>query len=127
MYYKQQANNFCQKYGIRIIKEYFDYNYYFDDDKEKRDIYKIIIKSNKKQMTFKFGQSIAERGIEPDNYTILTCLEKYGPEDFDSFCNNYGYNNDSRKAHQIYLKVTKQYKDTKRVFSHCLEELREIC
>lgn len=55
--YENQALAFMQKTGTKIKIEYEKYDYHFYGDDEKRNIYKIIIKRNGKQMTIHFGQS----------------------------------------------------------------------
>ena len=42
--YEKQANNFLTKTNTVLKIEFLRYDYHFQDDKEKRDIYKITIK-----------------------------------------------------------------------------------
>jgi len=63
---------------------------------------------------------------KPTLYDILTCLTKYDPGTFEDFCGSYGYDEDSRKAFEIYLDVQKEWTGARDLFSDCLEELEEI-
>jgi hypothetical protein len=62
----------------------------------------------------------------PSLYSILTCLTKSCPEDFETFCGEFGYNTNSRKALDTYVAVQKEWAGVQRLFGDCLEELREI-
>ena len=65
--------------------------------------------------------------IKPNEYDILACLTKYYPETFEDFCSEFGYDEDSRSAEQIYLACVKEYKQLTRIFTdEQMEELREI-
>lgn len=46
----------------------------------------------------------------PKAYDILTCLTKYDPSTFADFCNEFGYNTNSRKAESVYFAIQKEYK-----------------
>ena len=49
------------------------------------------------------------------------------PETFEDFCSEFGYDEDSRSAEQIYLACVKEYKQLTRIFTdEQMEELREI-
>jgi hypothetical protein len=54
---------------------------------------------------------LRDRRKAPTSYDILSCLEKYDPESFNDFCDNYGYDNDSISAHKIYESVKDQYQN----------------
>lgn len=63
----------------------------------------------------------------PTAYDILSCLTKYDPGSFEDFCFEYGYDDDSISALQIYLGVVKEYHDLKRIFTdEQMERLRDI-
>lgn len=48
---------------------------------------------------------------------VLPCIERYMPEDFESWCSDFGYDTDSRKAYGIYELVQKQAKETRAFFT----------
>jgi len=126
MNYTQQAEQFAQKFGVKLSIISTDYGKHFADDTESRYIFTCRLQRGKKSYTFKFGQSIAAGAKEPEMYDILACLQKYDPETFEFFCSNYGYDEDSRKAYKTYKAVCKEWAAVERLFSDCLEELQEI-
>lgn len=124
--YTEQADNFANKVGLTMNILDRSYGYHFVDDKDKRYIFKIQLKRNKKSFTFKFGQSIQTGNREPSFYELLACLQKYYVGSFENFCDEFGYDTDSRKVEKIYKAVCKEYKGVLRLFSDCMEELCEI-
>jgi hypothetical protein len=81
--------------------------------------YRVTFRRTGKQIAFDFWDSlrnrqiiqraldsgdirdrIAARRAVPDAYSVLACLssDAYCPASFDGFCDEYGYDNDSRKA-----------------------------
>lgn len=124
--YQLNASKFARENGIKLTVLDHEYDYYFDDDKTPRDIYKLKLSRAGKSYTFKFGQSIADAGRKPSMYDVLACLTKYDPESFENFCSAYGYDTDSRRAEKTYRAVVKEYEAVERLFGDILEELREI-
>lgn len=63
----------------------------------------------------------------PTVYDVLACMTKYDPGTFEDFCNEFGYDEDSRTAERIYFAVQKEYSQLSRLFSaDQMEELAEI-
>lgn len=62
--YEQQANDFLNKTGAKIEITFKKYDYHFEDDKDKRDIYSIYIGRGKRGMSFDFGQSLNNSGVK---------------------------------------------------------------
>jgi len=62
----------------------------------------------------------------PTLYDILACLTKYDPGSFKDFCSNYGYDEDSRKAFEVYIAVQKEWEQVNNLFHDVLTELEEI-
>lgn len=91
--YEQKAIDFMEKTGTKIKFKSVKYDYHFFDDTKKRNIFKIVIKRNGKQMTIHFGQSYinTELGNPPAYYDILVCLTTEDPGTFDDFCDCFGY------------------------------------
>lgn len=104
--------------GIKIEMEIInhDFGLYFPEDRQPRDIYTCRLKANNKQYTFKFGQSLANHGVEPELNEVLECFTWYNPHSFEDFCEENGYNNDSISAYKIYKSVMKEYKALLRMF-----------
>lgn len=81
--------------------------------------------SEKIQMQKELKKKKAE--ATPSAYDVLSCLTKYDPGTFEDFCSEYGYNEDSRSAEQIYFAVQKEYTQLARLFTtNQIEELQEI-
>ncbi|GHU55173.1 hypothetical protein AGMMS49975_16610 [Clostridia bacterium] len=131
--YTEQAEQFLKDCGAKLKVEYVEYDYYFDNDKEKRDIYRFKIMRNGKQYSAKFGQSIAKSNDDekPTAYDILACLQKYEPEtDMWDFAHDYGYEvhgrTDYEKVSRIHKSVGREWRGVKRLFGDVLEQLQEI-
>lgn len=172
--YDIQAENFLQKTNTTLEIKFLKNDFYFDDDKEKRDIYQCTLKRGNRSYSFKFGQSINNSGywykygvnkkyfelsenkkeyftkypgqlrsyvkthfqfdllpkdeihvpVAPTAYNVLACIEKYIPEDFQDFCDNYGYDNDSISAKKIFKKVQKQALRINSLYND--EEMQEL-
>lgn len=73
------------------------------------------------------GDILAARKHRPGAYDVLACLNGYEPGTFVDFCANYGYDEDSYKAMDVYLSVQKEWDGLQRIFSRVeLEKLAEI-
>ena len=95
-----------------------------------RNTYRVSIKTPLGTMRVKFWDSVynTERGIEPTEYDILACLEKYDVGTFEDFVDEFGYESDSlRCAKRIYKAVTREYNNICRCFTpEQIEAMREI-
>ena len=65
--YEQQANEFLNKTGATITINYKKFDFHFDGDKHRRDIYSICIKRGNRSMSFDFGQSLKDSGVQVIN------------------------------------------------------------
>lgn len=130
--YEKQALEFCRKYGITIkAKEGARPHKTFGGID-----YCITVLRNKKQWSFWFTDSIAnkERGGKPTAYDILACLEKYEvANNLHDFCMEFGYNEfneetfrEDKKSKRIWKAVQNEYNNVVRMFGDCLNELCEI-
>lgn len=126
--YQEQAEQFIKSVGATMSISYHSYGKHFEDDKQERNIYLVMIKRNDKRYTFRFGDSIANTnsGDEPTVYDVLACLTKDEVGTFEDFCANFGYSDDSIKAKKTYLAVKREFEGVKRVFGDVLEQLQEI-
>jgi len=61
--YEQQALNFLEQTNTSFEVRFLKHDFYFPDDKEKRDIYKITLTRGERTYKFKFGQSINGSGL----------------------------------------------------------------
>ena len=130
--YQQTALDFMKATGTKLTVKFINHDYYFNDDKQTRDIYRFRLSRNGQSYTAKFGQSISNSGYtnkerkEPAAYNILACITKYDPDTFENFCREYGYDTDSRSAFKTYKAVVKEWAGVDRLFNDVLDELREI-
>ena len=128
--YNKQARDFLNKTGVTMEIKFLYNGKHFDDDKERRDVYRITISKGTRSYTFKFGQSIAKSGLHlkaPTAYDILSCLQAYEVGSFKDFCSIFGYNTDSRRAEKTYNGVCQEYEKLCTIFTEDeMELLREI-
>ncbi len=60
-------------------------------------------------------------------YGLLACITKNDPGTFKDFCSDFGYDEDSRKAFDVYLAVQDEYSKVRRFFiADEMKELEEI-
>lgn len=127
--YEKQANDLLKSMNVGFKAEFVKYGSHFEGETEKRDIYKCVFSRGDDNLVIEFGQSIVNsgKGIPPTAYDVITCMEKYDPEDFDFWCDNLGFDNDSRRAERIYKLCVKQWRQVSGFFTEEeLEELREV-
>lgn len=121
---------------VTIKIEFLKRDHYFDD-KYQRNIYKITISKGQKSISYTFGDSLvntAEKapinydGKEKVNediqefiYSILCCIKSdfyfYCPSNFEEFCDEYGYNNDSIKDKKLFKRCQKMTEDLQFLFT----------
>lgn len=125
--YQQQAIDFLNATYTSFTANYKEHDYYFDGDKDTRDIYIIVLKNKLHRYRFTFGQSISNTGTAPTAYDVLVSLNKYEVGSFEDFCGDYGYDTGSRSAYKTYKAVLKEWKNIERLFSsEQIELLQEI-
>jgi hypothetical protein len=127
-YEEQRAKETCKKYGIamKVGKPVYDYPVW--DEKDRHYIFPVTLRKGGKSMRIHFGQSRAAGDKAPTKYDVLACLTKFDPGSFENFCEEVGYDSDSRKAEKTYKAVKREWESVKRVFGEgeCLDALREI-
>lgn len=125
--YQQQATDFLKATGTTFTASFKERGFYFQDDKDVRDIFVCVLKNENHRFRFTFGQSINNTGITPTAYDVLASLTKYEVGSFENFCDEYGYNTDSRSAYKTYKAVLKEWKNVERLFTaDQIEMLQEI-
>lgn len=125
--YNKQAIDFLNATSTSFNVAFKKHDFYFPDDKEQRDIFRITLKNKLHTYRFNFGQSIANTGITPKPYDVLACLTNYDPGTFENFCGDFGYDVDSRKAYKTYKAVMKEWKNVELLFTpDQIEKLQEI-
>ncbi len=77
-----------------------------------------------------FGTDGADKIImpkPPTPYDVLACLTKYDPGSFEDFCNEFGYDTDSKSADRVYDGVKNEWLNVCRIWNDSeIEELQEI-
>lgn len=64
---------------------------------------------------------------EPTSYCVFSGLQKNDVGSLENFCDDFGYDTDSRKAEKIYKAVVDEYNNLKMLFNDKeLEEMAEI-
>ena len=125
----KKAQKFLTKTNTTFKAKFVKKDFYFDGDKERRDIYKITLARGASKMVFDFGQSIAKSGklTAPTAYDVLACLQKYDIGTFESFCSEFGYDTDSKRAEKTYNAVIKEWAGVQSIWTDSeIEELQEI-
>lgn len=130
--------------------------YFPDDKETRDIYTITLEREGRKPYSFRFGQSIVDSGTmkanfetsktfyrsgrfmpsnkedfsrkrkAPNAYDVLACLTKYELGDFEDFCANSGYDNDSRKAESVYFDCQKEYAEVLRMFGDVMEQLQDI-
>ncbi len=155
--YQEQALKFLEKCNakININFAYIGRNEFWDeDDKTRREVYRITINTPRGEYSFWFYDSIynyerklaidkklnnlitgrqsadlkkERKTLVPNEYDVLACLTKYDPGTFKNFCDCFGYDNDSIRAQKIYFLVQDEYENLCRIFtSEQMDLLSEI-
>lgn len=117
---------------MKLTKKLLRCDYYFDGDKEVRNIYRVTITNRGRQASFKFGDSIAntQNGGTLDDYSVLACVKGdyyYTKErfpTFEDFASEFGYDVDSRQQEKLYKRCLKQAEKLHRVFTP--EEIEKL-
>lgn len=99
------------------------------------NIYKVTVSRNGNSYTYKFHDSIHNtvNGIEPDEYDVLSCVEKYDVGSIEDFCSEFGYEmyddygRPNKNVSRIYNAVVREVDGINRVFGDVIDELAEIC
>lgn len=101
----------------------------WDDGEGYRPHYRCTFSKDGKRYTFDFWDSIVsgQRGDKAKPYDIISAVIKQDPGTFADFCGDFGYDEDSRKAHRTYRACVKQWQRMSEVFTpEDLDILAEI-
>jgi hypothetical protein len=125
--YNKAVNILAEKFNIKLKIIDSTYKCMQWDKNQPRYVFKLQLLRGRKSYTFEFGQSIMKGSEEPTLYDVLTCLQKYDVGTFEDFCNDNGFDNDSRMAEKTYKAVVKEFQAMERLFdSEELEVLQMI-
>lgn len=119
---------------IKITSKFIKCGQYFGDDKEERNIYKIMVEYNGNKTSFSFGDSLnnTHEQKKPDKNGLLETITsdyfyttEYYPT-FEDFASEMGYKEDSRSAEKIYKKCIEGADKLHTVFNDAdIEKIRE--
>ncbi len=154
MDYQEQADEFLKKTGTEFKAEKVGTDFFFDDDKEKRDIYRITLRRGEKKYSFRFGQSLnhssTNRIIEeldrqgyshfslkmraaralvrpPTAYDVLAAITKNDPGTLDNFADEYGYREvKPSRLNKIYASVVEEWENVNTMFHDVMDQLKEV-
>lgn len=131
--YTEQAEGFLKAHSLKFRAVYLDTRsnpFWNERPSMPRAHYRCTVwGKGRGRVSFQFWQSIkgSEIGEIPDAYSLLACVIKQDPESFETFCSEYGYDVDSRKAMQAFRAVIKEWHKVCRFFTEAeIEELQEI-
>ena len=130
--YENQAKDFLKNANAKMTIKYHDTlaNETWGDYAP-RNLYKVIIKTPKGQMTTIFWDSLhnTNYGIEPTAYDVLACLQKYDVGTIDDFVSEFGYEvnswQDVKRIEKIYKGCKKEYRNICRIFTD--EQIEVLC
>jgi hypothetical protein len=120
-----------QEMGVKFSIKFLDYKRYFDDDKDRRNVYRFTLSrktgnlGNGRAIVARysgtFGDSI-NNSLKADSQPptaadVLGCLTWFEPGTHEEFCDNYGYDVDSIRCLKIYKAVRKEYAGLCRIFN----------
>ena len=128
-----QAKEFLTNCNATMKIEYLfeDKNKLWNDNVY-RNVYRASIKTPLGLMSVKFWDSAynTKNNIEPTEYDILACLQKYELGSLEDFASEFGYDLDAENrwnTKQIYKAVCREYEKICRCFtSEQIELLQEI-
>lgn len=113
--------------SVRIFNEYLGEGEEVEQD-WKFNEYKTTVKYGNRQLTlksFKMGMGLShEPGIE-DVMSCLVADYDVADMDFKEFCENCGYDTDSKTAERVYKDVKKYALGTRKLFGEDLVEIME--
>lgn len=64
--YSEQGDKFLQATNTKMTVHLIGHDYYFDEDKDTRDIYRVTLDRDGEIMQFRFGQSLNDSGYSLD-------------------------------------------------------------
>ena len=115
-------NAFSYDFGQSIVDSYAAIN---------REGQRMINKSNSyaRCIAGHLPHGIKEIKRQPSDYSLLACMsmDSYQSDTFEDWCGEFGYDTDSRKALDTFLKCQKISSDINRFFTDAeLEQLQDI-
>ena len=131
--YEKAAEVFLSETGAKVSISYKGYfiNPLWNEDTP-RPKYSVCVSRGRSRFFITFWGSLKRREVTP--YDVLACLQKYPCDDYEDFCNDYGFDiyNDfkggyNKRSRKIWKACVNEYAKVERLFSEEeLDALREI-
>jgi len=123
--FEEQAKNYNDAVNKKFAKEYArSAGLYVTVSKENGMFIQCIQNAAKRKLkeleenkVLSKDKQLQDKPKEPSLYDVLSCLEKYEVGTFEDFCDNFGYDQDSRQAERTYKGVVKEYEGMASLFS----------
>lgn len=142
--YEDRAVKFLIDTKSVLKLELVKHDYYFQSDKEKRDIYKVTLSRGSRSYTFTFGQSITNSALQYNDDLMFTCytlnkrtyktqIEREIPSAYDIlaslFLDHELLEVDESTAFDNFISnygYNSNSKGTLRIFRACLEQSNQL-
>ena len=118
--------NFVNKYNVSIENEWTDKNPNMDS-KTRMIHWKSTLRMGRRLMALIFSQGLGIAG-EPEAESVLCCLksDSYCADfSFEEFCNEFGYDEDSRQAKRTHDAIITQSKKLRRFMNDRYDEFMD--
>jgi len=130
--HEKQARDFLDKFGLKMSITYVTHEVpLWDNRVHPKYRVRITRKQTRQSISWYFYDSLYndQMGKRPTPYDVLACIsnDTYVYDNFEEFCDAYGYSNDSIRAFKTWKLYDKLSKRLNRFFTEKeLEALREI-
>lgn len=126
--YEKQTQECFKKHGITMKIGSAKYGPCDWDGGHNHYSYPVTLSKDGKSMRIMFIQSRTAGSTPPTEYDVVSVLTMSDPGSFKNFCEELGYDINSRKDENTYKAVKRQWKSLVRVFGEgeCLEDLRKV-
>jgi hypothetical protein len=90
------------------------------DGSDKMDNWKCKLRAGRRSMTVYFSKGVGHGGVEPGAGEVLDCLASdasgvVNARGFEDWCDDYGYDHDSRKAERTFRTIERQAASLRRL------------
>lgn len=105
-----QPSEFAKKYRVTVQDKFVDIT--TDDTGWEHTHYSVTLKHRRRTLTFDYRMGMGHSDFDGDGaIAAVTWDSRAGLEDFQEFCDNGGYDTDSRKAYEMWEACVKMRKD----------------
>ncbi len=130
LFHDKEKTERTRHIGFIIPKEIREKQNAFNLKNKDKKIYfgfNHIIREWFKREHFNLSGLYWDLGEEPKPYDVLASIQKSKVGDFNNFCGNFGYDEDSKKAEKTYKAVCEEWDNIRILFSNEeIEKLQQI-